>query len=258
MENQFVIVSGGITKHNLKLFSDFPLLSEALLSECLKECSDGPEPLMSLTQLCTESVVRPIIFFETATKHGHIHVCEFLLQNGFPINGKECKYYDSLDYQSTIEIGEQPYMVSYRQPSLMSAIEAGQTATVRWLLEHGADPSLEIDSDWHMFWGNNVDVAIYTLCYSNRFNDEIFRLVVEFCIEHGMENDDWEEMFDTFCSCIDDRDKIDKEDGTPGIHAGLLDSVRWLIEKNRTVANNVYKKNEYEILKEAFLEGREV
>ncbi len=223
------------------MFSKFPL-SEALLSDCMKECCDGSSSVVSLTRLCTESVVRPAVLFETAAEHGHIHVCEFLLNNGFSINGDECPFYDCLcsNYQLS-----PPDYIYYRQPPLKSAIEAEQTVTVRWLLEHGADPSLELDSDWHSFMGNNIDVAMCRLCYVNGFNNaEIFRLVVEYCIEHGMDKYDWEEMFDTFCRICDKRDIIDC--------CSPVETVRWLVEQNPTVAHKVYKEKGYDILKKAF------
>ena len=61
-----------------------------------------------------------------------------------------------------------------------------------------------------------------------------------------MEDDVWEEMFDTYCRCIEGKIDITHSD-----HSCLMETIRWLIEKNPTVANNVYKENKYEFLKEA-------
>ena len=236
-------LGGGITKDdNPYLFIKFPAVTEALLSECVKECREGSSSLTSLRRLCAESLLRPTVFFETAAEHGHIPVCEFLLKNGFSINGDEQKYYSSLNYQSTIEPGEEPELF-YLQHPLVSPIKASLTATVRWLLAHGADPSRYVGG-----YSSNtcIDIATIELCWGDEGgfgNTGIFRMLVEHCMEHAGDDFDWEEMFDNFCRMTEARDDIDG--------CSPLETMRWLIEQMPEVARKVSEENEYHILKEA-------
>ena len=181
---------GGLTRvENPSLFVRFPQVTEELLAQCEKECLCGSSTT-SLQKLCEESRLRPTVFFTVAAGSGRISVCEFLLQNGFLIDGdpKTIKgYFGEEDEEEVV----------YEKNPLSEAICALNIEAVQWLLDHGANPCADGADEKAMYNLRNKED------YDSDDDEEaavaIFRLVVEDCLECYEEEFDAEYCLETFC-----------------------------------------------------------